>query len=57
MAHNPWKKKNCPVLYQKKPSKRRRIFMRLPNGGENIKALGFSISIIPNGIDLREVKG
>lgn len=59
MAHNPWKKKAALFLYQKKAIQRAaHIHATAQMEADNIRALGFSnpISIIPNGIDLREVK-
>jgi glycosyltransferase involved in cell wall biosynthesis len=59
MANNPWKKKIALFLYQKKAIQRAaHIHATAQMEADNIKELGFSnpISIIPNGIDLREVK-
>lgn len=60
MAHNPLKKKIALFLYQKKAIQRS-IYLHAtaPMEAENIQALGFKnpISIIPNGIDLNDVKG
>jgi hypothetical protein len=42
MAHNPWKKKKCPVFIPEKAIKRRRIFSDCQMETDNIKALGFS---------------
>jgi glycosyltransferase involved in cell wall biosynthesis len=59
MANNPWKKKTAMFLYQRKAIQRA---VHIHATGEmekrNIQALGFSnpIAIIPNGIDLGEVK-
>jgi glycosyltransferase involved in cell wall biosynthesis len=59
MANNPWKKKIALFLYQKKAIQRAaHIHATAQMEADNIKELGFSnpISIIPNGIDLSEVK-
>jgi glycosyltransferase involved in cell wall biosynthesis len=59
MANNPWKKKIALFLYQKKAIQRAaHIHATAQMEVDNIKALGFSnpITIIPNGIDLTEVK-
>jgi glycosyltransferase involved in cell wall biosynthesis len=59
MANNPWKKKIALFLYQKKAIERAaHIHATAQMEVDNIKELGFSnpITIIPNGIDLTEVK-
>lgn len=59
MAHNPWKKKIALFLYQRKAIQRAaHLHATAQMEADNIKALGFSnpITIIPNGIDLGEVK-
>jgi glycosyltransferase involved in cell wall biosynthesis len=59
MDNNPWKKKIALFLYQKKAIQRAaHIHATAQMEEDNIKELGFSnpISIIPNGIDLSEVK-
>jgi hypothetical protein len=40
MAHNPWKK---IALFYTRNHQKELIFMRLPNGADNIKALGLII--------------
>jgi glycosyltransferase involved in cell wall biosynthesis len=59
MANNRWKKKLALFLYQKRAIQRAaQIHATAQMEADNIKELGFSnpISIIPNGIDLSEVK-
>lgn len=59
LADNPWKKKLGLFLYQRKAIQRAaHIHATAQMEADNIKALGFSnpITIIPNGIDLSEVK-
>lgn len=59
MAHNPWKKKIALFLYQKKAIQRAAyIHATAEMEATNIKFLGFNnpISIIPNGIDLSDIK-
>jgi len=59
MAHNPWKKKIALLLYQRRAFERAaHIHSTAQMEAANIKALGFSnlITIIPNGIDLSEVR-
>jgi len=59
MDNNHWKKKIALFLYQKKAIQRAaHIHATAQMEADNIKELGFSnpISIIPNGIDLSEVK-
>lgn len=59
LADNPWKKKLGLFLYQRKAIQRAaHLHATAQMEAENIKALGFSnpITIIPNGIDLGEVK-
>lgn len=59
MSNNPWKKKIGLFLYQKKAIKKATYLHATADmESTNIKALGFSnkISIIPNGIDLSDVK-
>jgi glycosyltransferase involved in cell wall biosynthesis len=59
MAHNPWKKKIALFIYQKKAIQRSaHIHATAQMEADNIKELGFlnPVSIIPNGIDLSEVK-
>lgn len=58
MAHNPWKKKLGLFLYQKKAIERAEYLHATAQMEEvSIKGLGFKnpISIVPNGIDLRDV--
>jgi glycosyltransferase involved in cell wall biosynthesis len=59
MAQNPWKKKLGLLFYQRKAIQRA-VYLHATAHmeAENIKALGFlnPIAIIPNGIDLSEVK-
>lgn len=58
LAHNPLKKKIALLLYQKGIiQKASHIHATAEMEARNIKALGFNnpISIIPNGIDLRDV--
>ncbi len=60
LAHNPLKKKIALFLYQKKAiQKSDCLHATAKMEAENIKALGFKnpIYIIPNGIDLNDVKG
>ncbi|MBC7846292.1 MAG: glycosyltransferase [Flavobacterium sp.] len=60
MAHNPLKKKIALFLYQKKAIQRSaHIHATAQMEAANIQALGFNnpICIIPNGIDLNDVKG
>jgi glycosyltransferase involved in cell wall biosynthesis len=60
MAHNPWKKKIALFLYQKKAIQRAaHIHATAKMEATNIQAMGFNnpITIIPNGIDLSELKG
>jgi len=59
MEHNPWKKKIAMFLYQNKAIQRAdHIHATAQMEADNVKNLGFSnhISIIPNGIDLTEIK-
>lgn len=59
MTHNPWKKKIALFLYQKKAIQRAaHIHATAQMEAKNIQALGFTkpICIIPNGIDLTDVK-
>jgi glycosyltransferase involved in cell wall biosynthesis len=59
MANNPWKKKIALFLYQKKAIQRAaHIHATAQMEADNVKNLGFSnpISIVPNGIDLSEIK-
>jgi glycosyltransferase involved in cell wall biosynthesis len=59
LAHNPWKKKLALFLYQRKAIYRANYLLATAQmEQDNIIKLGFSnpISIIPNGIDLSEVK-
>ena len=59
MAQNPWKKKLGLLLYQRKAIQRAEyLHATAQMEADNIKALGFlnPIVIIPNGIDLSEVK-
>ncbi|MEZ7498682.1 glycosyltransferase [Flavobacterium sp. Arc3] len=59
LAQNPWKKKLGLFLYQKKAIERADcLHATALMEAENIQALGFKnpIFIIPNGIDLRDVK-
>jgi glycosyltransferase involved in cell wall biosynthesis len=59
MAHNPWKKRVAMFLYQRKAIQRASyIHATAQIEADHIRALGFSnpISIIPNGVDLTEVK-
>lgn len=60
MAHNPLKKKIALFLYQNKAIQRSvYLHATAKMEAENIQALGFKnpICIIPNGIDLNDVKG
>jgi glycosyltransferase involved in cell wall biosynthesis len=60
MARNPWKKKIALFIYQKKAIQRAaHIHATAEMEATNIKNLGFNnpISIIPNGIDLSDIKG
>jgi glycosyltransferase involved in cell wall biosynthesis len=60
MAQNPWKKKLGLFLYQEKATQRAKcLHATAQMEAENIQALGFKtpIHIIPNGIDLNDVKG
>jgi glycosyltransferase involved in cell wall biosynthesis len=59
LAHNPWKKKLALFLYQRTAILRANYLLATAQmEQDNIVKLGFSnlISIIPNGIDLSEVK-
>jgi glycosyltransferase involved in cell wall biosynthesis len=59
LAHNPWKKKLALFIYQRKAICRANYLVATAEmEKDNILQLGFSnpISIIPNGIDLSEVK-
>jgi glycosyltransferase involved in cell wall biosynthesis len=59
LAHNPWKKKLALLLYQRKAICSANYLLATARmEQDNILKLGFSnpISIIPNGIDLTEVK-
>jgi len=59
LAHNPWKKKIALFLYQHKAvAKANYLLATAMMEQDNIQALGFKnpISIIPNGLDLSEVK-
>jgi glycosyltransferase involved in cell wall biosynthesis len=60
MAHNPWKKKIALFFYQRKAIQRAvHIHATAQMEANNIKGLGFNnpITIIPNGIDLSDIKG
>lgn len=59
LARNPWKKTTALFLYQKNAIQRAELILATAQmEADNVKKLGFSnpISIIPNGIDLNEVK-
>lgn len=59
LGQNPWKKKLGLFLYQKKAIQRAEyLHATAPMEADSIRALGFKnpIDIIPNGIDLSDVK-
>lgn len=59
LAHNPWKKKIGLFLYQRKAIRRaEHIHVTAQMEKETIRNLGFTneLTIIPNGIDLSEIK-
>lgn len=60
LRHNVWKKKAALFLYQKKAVQRAAyLHATAQMEADNIQALGFEnpVCIIPNGIDMSEVKG